>query len=275
MSFISVKADFAFKELFGIEIVRKQFISDVTGIPFEQIRSVKVVNPFLRKRFARQKQGIMDVVLVLENGTRIDIEMQLKPQKDWTKRNLFYLARMYADDLGAGQRYDRLKKCITISILDFNQIPGDKSHSVFTLRDAEGREWTDQFEVHIIELRKKLTGDSPVNDWIRLFNATCEEDLDMIQSKSQGMIEAVGAVRSMGLVKNLRWMFEQHQKAIRDRWAEDDYIREESEARGRAEGRAEGAAAAVDTAMRNTDWDLQTACHNLGITVEEYQKIKK
>lgn len=95
----------------------------------------------------------------------------------------------------------------------------------------------------------------------------------------------------MGLVKNLRWMFEQRQKAIRDRWAEDDYIREESEAIGEARGRAqgetigeargrgigkiEGVVAAVETAMCNTDWDLQTACHNLGITVEEYRKVKQ
>ena len=163
-----------------------------------------------------------------------------------------------------------MKRCITISILDFNQIPGEKSHSVFTLRDAAGREWTDLFEIHIIELKKQLTGDSPVNDWIRLFNATCEEDLDMIQSKSKGMSEAVGAVKSMGLVRNLRWMFEQRQKAIRDRWAEDDFIREESESKGRAEGLV----TAVDNAMRNTGWDLQTACRNLGITVEEYQEVK-
>lgn len=68
-----------------------------------------------------------------------------------------------------------------------------------------------------------------------LFNATCEEDLDMIQSKSKGMteaMEAMEAVRTMGLVKNLRWMFEQRQKAMRDRWAEDDFIREESVAKG-------------------------------------------
>ena len=232
MRFISVKADFAFKELFGIEIVRKQFISDVTGIPFERIRSVRIVNPFLRKRFSWQKQGILDVALELNDGTKIDVEMQLRQQKDWIKRNLFYLAKMYADNLWVGQKYERLKKCITISILDFQQIPGEKNHSVFTLRDAEGKEWTDLFEIHVIELRKQLTGDSPINDWIRLFNATCEEDLNMIQSKSKGMTEAMEAVRAMGLVRNLRWMFEQRQKAMRDRWAEDDFIREESEARG-------------------------------------------
>ncbi|MBR1771602.1 MAG: Rpn family recombination-promoting nuclease/putative transposase [Lachnospiraceae bacterium] len=235
MSFVSVKADFAFKELFGIEDVRKQFISDTTEIPLERIQSVRIVNPFLRKRFAWQKQGILDIALELDDGTKIDIEMQLRPQKDWTKRNLFYLTRLYADNLWVGQRYERLRKCITISILDFNQIPGGKNHSVFTLKDADGKEWTDLFEIHIIELRKQLTGDNALNDWIRLFNATCEEDLDMIKSKSRGMSEAVEAVRRMGLVRDLRWIFEQHQKAVRDRWAEDDYVRDE----GRAEGRAE------------------------------------
>ncbi|MBP3206385.1 MAG: Rpn family recombination-promoting nuclease/putative transposase [Lachnospiraceae bacterium] len=127
MSFISVKADFAFKELFAIEIVRKQFISDVTGIPFERIMSVRIVNPFLRKHFRWQKQGILDVALEFDDGTKIDVEMQLRQQKDWVKRNLFYLAKMYADNLWVGQKYEHLKKCITISILDFKQIPGEKT----------------------------------------------------------------------------------------------------------------------------------------------------
>lgn len=275
MSFISVKADFAFKELFEIEIVRKQFISDVTEIPFERIRSVKIVNPFLRKHFPWQKQGILDIALELDDGTKIDVEMQLRQQKDWIKRNLFYLAKMYADNLWVGQKYERLKKCITISILDFQQIPGDKNHSVFTLRDADGKEWTDLFEVHVIELRKQLIGDSPINDWIRLFNATCEEDLDMIQSKSKGMSEAMEAVRTMGLVRNLRWMFEQRQKAMRDRWAEDDFIREESETKGRVEGRAQTIVETVDHVMNSTGWDMQTACQKLGVSVDEYQEMKK
>ncbi|MBR1770954.1 MAG: hypothetical protein IJ747_02885 [Lachnospiraceae bacterium] len=97
----------------------------------------------------------------------------------------------------------------------------------------------------------------------------------MIQSKSKGMTEAMEAVRAMGLVRNLRWMFEQRQKAIRDRWAEDDFIREESEAKGRAAGRAETILATVDQTMRSTGWDTQTTCQKLGISVDEYQEMKK
>lgn len=35
MDFVSLKSDYAFRALFGHEGVRKQFISDVTGIPLE------------------------------------------------------------------------------------------------------------------------------------------------------------------------------------------------------------------------------------------------
>lgn len=58
MERISLKADFAFKELFVHEKVRKQFLSDVLGSPMEQIKSVRMTNPFLRKLFGRQKQGM-------------------------------------------------------------------------------------------------------------------------------------------------------------------------------------------------------------------------
>ena len=57
MSFISPKEDFCFKELFSIEIVRKGFISDVLNIPMEDIKSVRLLNTFLWKRFKKQKQG--------------------------------------------------------------------------------------------------------------------------------------------------------------------------------------------------------------------------
>lgn len=57
MEKLTLKADDAFKELFAHEIVRKQFLSDVLDIPMEQIKSVRLANPFLRKVFRRQKQG--------------------------------------------------------------------------------------------------------------------------------------------------------------------------------------------------------------------------
>lgn len=227
MELISLKADFAAKELFTHEKVRKQFLSDILGIPLKEIKSVRLVSPFLRKLFRKQKQGILDVALELNNDTKIDIEMQVRMQKHWTKRDLYYLARMYTDELMIGENYDRLPRCISISLLDYELFPDKQEyHSVYRLRDAQGEELTDLWEVHIIELTKALKG-SPVDDWIRLFNAREEADLSMIAVKNEGMAEAVRLVKTMSIRKSLRWLYDDYWKAKRDRWAEDDYIREE------------------------------------------------
>ena len=46
--------------------------------------------------------------------------MQLRRQKFWEKRSLYYLAKMYADILLVGEHFERLRRCVGISILDFN-----------------------------------------------------------------------------------------------------------------------------------------------------------
>lgn len=233
--FISMKEEFAFREVFGREAVRKQFVSDVVGIPQEEIRSVRIVSPFLRKGSRKQKLGILDLALTLNDDTKMDVELQLRSQRFWVKRNLFYLAHLYADELWVGENYDKLKKCITISILDFNLVPGAEYHTVYTLRDKRGRELTDLFEVHIVELKKKLSGEEPVDGWIRLFNAKTKGELDMIKSISAGLFQAVEVLERLSLTRALRWRFEQSLKERRDRWAEDEYVREE----GRQEGKAD------------------------------------
>ncbi|MBR1852250.1 MAG: Rpn family recombination-promoting nuclease/putative transposase [Lachnospiraceae bacterium] len=230
--FVSLKRDeIAFREVFGVEAVRKQFISDVTGIPLKTIRSVRIVSPVLRKRTRKQKQGILDLALTLNDDTRIDIEVQLRSQKFWIKRNLFYLSHLYADELWTGEDYDKLKKSITISILDFKLLQGKKYHSVYTLRDQDGEEFTDLLEVHIIELRKELTEESPVNGWIRLFNAETKEELSMVKklNRNAGIAKAVEILEKLGIERSLSWYWVQSQKARRDRAAEDAYIRDEGQ----------------------------------------------
>ncbi|MBR1701865.1 MAG: Rpn family recombination-promoting nuclease/putative transposase [Lachnospiraceae bacterium] len=230
--FVSLKRDeFAFREVFGEETVRKQFISDVTGIPLKDIRSVRIVSPVLRKRARKQKQGILDLALTLNDDTRIDIEVQLRSQKFWIKRNLFYLSHLYADELWAGEDYDKLKKSITISILDFKLLQGSEYHWVYTLRDQGGKELTDLLEVHIIELCKDLTEESPVNGWIRLFNAETKEELAMVKklNRNAGIAKAVEVLEKLGIERSLSWYWVQSQKARRDRAAEDAYVRDEGQ----------------------------------------------
>ena len=120
----------------------------------------------------------------------------------------------------------------TISLLDYDFFPGrEEYHAVYRLRDSEGRDLTDLWELHIIELTKALKG-TPVDDWIRLFNAESEEELDMITTKNEGITEAINVLKSMSLRRPLKALFEDYMKAKRDRWDEDEYIRDEGIAIG-------------------------------------------
>lgn len=242
MKLISLKADYAFRELFSYKNVRKQFLSDVLGIPLEEIREVRVTTPFLWKRFARQKQGILDMALELNGSSKVNVEMQMRRQSAWTKRELFYLTKMFTEGLKTGQDYERLCRCISIGLLDFNLTEGEKYHSVYRLRDEDGAELTDLLEIHIVEMSKTLQGTEAVDDWIRLFNAESEEDLEMIEAKNAGIREAIGALKEMSLKKSLRYLYEEHLKRVRDRRGEDAYIRNQGKEEGRKEGKIEGKA---------------------------------
>ena len=237
MTFILPKSDDCFKELFRNETVCKYFISDVLGIPLTEIKSVRQANPFLWKSHKHQKQGILDVFLELNNKTKINVEIQLKHPKNWKKRQLFYLSKMYTADLRLGENYSKLNHCISIALLDFNLTDRKEYHSVYKLRDIDGNIFDDIFEVHIIELRKRLTGDSPVDDWIRFFNAESEEDINMIKSKNLGIQKAIEELRHFSLNPHLRLRYEAYLKEKRDRIAIEEYAREQAIAEGLAEGR--------------------------------------
>lgn len=243
MGIVSPKCDFSFKQLMLNEKVRKYFISDVLGIPVERIRSVRLSNPFLWKRYPRQKQGILDVKVELNDDSRVNVELQLRMVADWDRRSLFYLAKMYTEDLLIGERYHKLKKCICINLLDFAINKNAEYHRIYRLRDEHGDEYSDMFEIHVIELGKQLAGTEPVDDWIRLFNAGTEAELEMIKTKNPGILEAIREVKVMSLRKDMRALYEAHVKEMRDRHAREDYVRAE----GKAEGKAEYVLQLLDT----------------------------
>ena len=236
MKIISPKYDYCMKELFRNEAVRRHFLSDVLDIPLETIRSCRLLNTFLWKRYRNQKQGILDVLIELNDDTKINIEIQVKVSADWDKRQLFYLSRLYTADLHVGEDYSGLKRCIGICILDFNLNSRPEYHSIYRLLDKDGNSFSNMFEIHTLELKKKLTGQNRVNDWIRLFNAESTEDLDMINSKNAGIREAIREVKLMNLGKRLHAHYEAYLKDKRDQMAMDKYVRQEGFKEGMEEG---------------------------------------
>ncbi len=214
--FLPPKSDVAFKELMRNDKVRRYFISDVLGIPLDEIREVRLENTFLGRRSKREKEGILDVKVLLNNDCRINIELQLREVPAWDKRSLFYLSKMYAEEAHTGEDYSPLKRCIVICVLGFKWDSSPNYHKIFYLKDQEGQLYSDQFEVHVIELDKELVGDQ-LDDWIRLFRVESMMELKLIQSLNPGVMEAVKEVMAMNLGKRLKALYEEHMRIKKDR----------------------------------------------------------
>ena len=72
------------------------------------------------------KYGILDVRVRMKNGSQMDLEMQVAPFEFWDNRVIFYLSKMYTEQIKEGDKYENLKPCIHVSILNFNLFPEDQ-----------------------------------------------------------------------------------------------------------------------------------------------------
>ena len=254
------KVDFAFKELMADKIVRIGFIAAVLAVPAGNIRSAVILNTELQRTHPEDKPGILDVRICLNDETEIDIEIQINPLSIWADRSLFYLSKMYAAQISAGDSYRLLKKCISISILDFRLFADSgEFYSCFHIReDTRHTLYTDKMEFHVIELPKlpeELKKDSSdLLLWAKFLNAERKEEFEMLAEKNEEIRKAYERLQVMSQDEKKRMEYEAREKALRDH---NEVMLEATErgiaqgieigkAEGLAEGRAKGRAEGIE-----------------------------
>lgn len=236
------KIDFAFKEIMEDEKARTGFLAAVLQLDPRDIRETRILNTSLRKSHENDKLGILDVRILMNDDTHIDTEIQLSKLRIWGDRALFYISRMYTDQIGKGQTYDVLKKCVSISILDFvlfENEPEFYSH-FHILEDTRHFIYSDKMEFHVIELPKlpgELREDSGrLELWAEFINAEKKEDFELIAEKDPYIQSAYNQLQLISQDSQKRLEYEARQKAILDH----NQSLSEAEQRGREEGRIEG-----------------------------------
>ena len=214
--------DFAFKEIMTDEKARIGFLSAVLKLKPEEIKETYILNPYLDKVHEEDKLGILDVRILMNNDTEIDTEIQLSEMRIWTNRALFYAAKMFTDQIEQGQKYDVLKKCVSISILDFDLFKDQKEfYSSFHIReDTRNFLYTEKMEFHVIELPKLpeelKENSSDVELWAKFINAEREEEFDMLAKQNPYIESAYKKLQIISQDKEKRLEYEAREKAIRD-----------------------------------------------------------
>ena len=199
--------DFCFKELMQNKEVRKGILSALLGRNPEELEDTELLPTILQPEYQDEKLGILDVRVLFADGTQTDLEMQVVQFDFWPNRVLFYLGKMYTGQIKRGEPYEKLKKCIHVSILDFLHFPkDDRCFRKITFCDVEtGEVYTDLMEIYVLELGKLPTEDrneSGIIRWMRFLSGKCKEDLKRMAEKDPYIEKAYEELEKKGISRD-------------------------------------------------------------------------
>lgn len=269
------KNDFVFKRIFGSE-ENKDVLLVFLNRTFQEageppLSEILLMNPYTDKDSPQDKQSIFDIQAKTTEGKLINIEMQLFNRYDNEKRTLYYWSKQYASQLEEGQSYKKLKKCVTINILNFSILPSDQYHNVFHLReDKSGISLMDDLEIHFLELSKlthyTANASGGLVNWLLFLKSDNTENWEVLKMQEPELGKAMTVLEFLSQDAEARRLYDMRQKALHD---------EASSIEGaRAEGEKQGTVKIANKMLgRGMDWE--TVSELTGISIEELKKLTK
>ena len=247
---MSPKVDFVFKLIFGQENNKDllmAFLKAVLGDSADEYEGIEIINNELLREFSEDRKGILDVRAKTKSGRQIDIEIQILPTQFMPERTLFYWSKMFTSQVKPGDTYDRLKKCITINIVDFICTPLPKLYSCYHLTEDEtGYRLTDILEVHFLEIVKlsdlEISRDprDPVVEWMEFLDAKSKGVMEMLAEKNKDIKKAYNLLQIISKDEKARMLYEAREAELRDQLTRLKVAEDKGRAEGKIEGRAEG-----------------------------------
>lgn len=229
---MSPKVDYCFKELLAYPEIRKGFVAAILNKDPEEIAETTLMPTILSKDTEDGKYGILDVRVRMKNGSQMDLEMQVAPFEFWNNRVIFYLSKMYAEQVKEGDKYKNLKPCIHVSILNFNLFHEDRTcfREIAFCDLTTKQKYTDLLEIYVLELKKlppEQKEEPLIIKWMRFLAAESREDFEKMAGEDNYINEAYEVLQKLSADERKRLEYEARQKAIRDYDSQMSSSREE------------------------------------------------
>ena len=171
------------------EYALKKLVCSLLGYPQSDIKKLTIRNPIQVGKAIERKGFVLDVALLLNDDTYINIELQLIDYGNWPERSVGYLCRSY-DNLNRGDDYIDTKPAIHIGILDFTLFEEYPEFfaSYRLLNVKNHNEYTSKFQLYVLDLNQieLATQEDRKHErdvWARLFQAKTRGDLMSIAQK--------------------------------------------------------------------------------------------
>lgn len=254
MKMLSPKNDVVFQLLFGKNENKEILISFLNAILNDSLHETIIDVQVKEKKIdinmvIDEKISILDIFVVTNNKTHINVEMQIVNEYNMIKRTLFYWSKMYLSQLVKGQDYELLNRTVTINLLDFNYIDGNKYHNVYYLMENETKEkLTNIMEINFIELKKfkKATNENKLERWLSFIINPNDLEVEEMAKVDKDIKRAQEILSFISSDEEAKQLAEMRQKAIMDKISFENAVRRKYIKEGIEQGIAQGIAQGIE-----------------------------
>ncbi len=221
---IRLTNDYLFKRLLQENSqVLKSLICSLLHFSPSQIKNVTITNPILPGDSVTDKTVILDVNIIFNSGSRINLEMQVVNKHNWTDRATFYTCRNFTD-LNKGDDFSFLNPVFQIGFLDFVLFPEHPSfYATYKLSNIKTHHvFTEKLSIGIVDLTN-ISLATPedqrynIDKWAKLFKAQTWEDIKMLAAQDISLNAAATTVYQLSEDEHIRQQCE----------AREDYLKQE------------------------------------------------
>ncbi len=199
----------------------RNIICSLLHMDASQIETTKVTNPILMGETITDKNVILDVNVLMNDSTCIDLEMQVINYGDWPIRSLIYGVRNL-DDLESGHPYQEARPSIQIGFLDFQLFDDHpKFYSLNRMMDVDDHHlYTDILTIGVVDLTNidlatDIDKQYNVDKWARFFKAETWEELDMIATEYPEVEKTVSHLKTLTAEEKFRLQCQAREDALR------------------------------------------------------------
>lgn len=211
------------------EKVLRGLLCALLRLDSKSIRSVEITNPIVLGETIIDKYVILDIKLIMNNDTIINIEMQVENLGDWPERSLTYLCKNY-DHLKRGERYKDTKKVVQIGILDFTPegFP-EELYLDYYLSNAKTKHiYSDKVSILMLQLNQLGNEEDEANmpelyTYAQLFHAETWEEIIVLANKNELIREGIVTLRELSDDEKIQMECEARERNKRDLAAAEDY----------------------------------------------------
>lgn len=215
------------------------------------------------------KLGILDIRAKINNSIDCDIEMQLVDQNNIEKRILFYLSKMYGQNMKKGHDYFEANKCIAILFTDFDikSIAHIKKYiTKWNFREEEYKDsiLTDALEIYIIEMPKvkKYSKGKKLDTWVNFIVKS--GDIDMSQA-DEPLKRAKKVLEEISEDEHERYLADLREKYVLD---QNNLVKT-----GYDRGFEQGVKDGVEQGSTQREIEIAKEMKKQNYSIEEIQKI--